>query len=162
MSEITTEKPQVTKKRKLNKDDQITIMNYTAGTAFYLSPRTQQEWKLVGFGAIDQIPYDELMTMKSSQPKLLKEPWIIVMDDDAIEQLSLKDVYKKILQPEEIDKFYSKMSHSQMEKFLDNATESMKELLLNLTLEKIRNKEFGDLFKIKLIESKLGKSLLTS
>jgi len=159
-NELIDEKKSIFKKKKFTKDDLITIMNFTAGTVFYQNPRTQQEWKMVGFGETEQIAFDELITMKSSQPKLLKEPYIIVMDDDAVEQLSLKDTYKKILRPDEIDKFYNKMSFAQMEKFIDNATESMRELLVNLTLERIRNKEFDSLAKVQLIESKLNKKLL--
>lgn len=160
-TEAQDDKKVVVKKKKFTKDDLITIMNFTVGTVFYQNPRTQQEWKMVGFGETEQITFDELITMKSSQPKLLKEPYIIIMDDDAVEQLSLKDTYKKILRPDEIDKFYNKMSFAQMEKFIDNATDSMRELLVNLTIERIRSKEFDSLAKVQLIESKLNKKLLT-
>lgn len=160
MTNATNENVATKKKKRFTKDDEITVMNYTAGTLFYLNPRTQQEWKMVGFGATETMTYDELVTMKSSQPAFLKEPYLFVMDDDAIEQLSLKETYKKILSPDKLDSFYTKMTNSQMEKFLDNATESMKELILNLTREKIRNYEFGDLFKIQLIENKLKTKLL--
>lgn len=145
--------------KKIDNDELIKVMNYTAGKLVYVNPRTQQQWLFEGYGATDHMPFVELQTMKSTYPKFLFEPWLVIMNDDAVDLLGLRKFYETILQPKEIDRFY-KMNEFEMEEFLNNAPKNMKQLIIDITREKIKNKSFGDLFKIKHIESVLNCKLL--
>lgn len=147
------------KSRSIKNDELIDVMNYTTGRLVYINPRSQQEWTFEGFGASDQIPFSELRTMKSMYPKFLFEPWMIILDEDVVQMLGLSKLYENILKPSEIDMFY-KMNEKQMEKFLLKAPNNMKTLLIDITKEKIKNKEFGDLFKIKHMENILDAKIL--
>lgn len=156
---IEKKKPEKVEVKKIENDDLIKVMNYTAGRLIYINPRTQQQWTFDGYGAIDHMSFSELQTIKSVYPKFLFEPWLVILNDEAVSQLGISDFYNKILQPKEIDKFFN-MSEYEMEAFLNNAPNNMKKLIIDITKDKIKKKTFGDLFKIKHIESVLKCKLL--
>ncbi len=147
------------KARTIDNDDLIDVMNYTQGKLVYINPRSQQEWIFENFGVVDRMSFSELKTMKATQSKFLFEPWLIPLDELASELLGLTRVHENILKLEEIDMFFQ-MNETDMEKFLSKAPNNMKMLIIKLTQEKIRNKEFSDLFKIRLIENLLKCQLL--
>ena len=48
------------------------------------------------------------------------------------------------------------MNDVEMVKFIQNTTKDMRSLIVSQTKQKIKSKEFGDLFKIKLIENTIN------
>ena len=146
------------KKRQLSRDDLITVMNNTAGTFIYQSRRTGREWLFTEYGQTDEIELGELITINNSHPRILKEPWLLVLDEDAIEYLGLKRLYENVLNPEELDRFFS-MSVDKMEQLLDKMPRGMKELIVGIAREKIKTGEFDSMAKIRLIEDKLKVNL---
>jgi len=147
-------------KKKLRNDDLVEVMNYTVGELIYVNPRTQETWIWSGFGDVQPIPYIEIKTIKSTHPKFIYEPWFIILDDNVVDTLGLTKLYENIIKPDEIDKFYN-MDTNEMVEILEKAPENVKLLIAQLTKDKIQKKEFGDLFKIRLIEEALKTDLLT-
>lgn len=145
--------------KKLKKDDLIDIMNNTVGTLVYVNPRTQETWRIEGYGTVDQMPYSELITMKASQPKFLYEPWLIILNDEAVEALGLSSLYENIIKPNEIDKFYQ-MTPNKMKEVLEKAPKDMKLLIGKLTKERVKSGQVNDLFRVRLIEETLNIDIL--
>lgn len=145
-------------KRKLNRDDSILVMNNTAGTLIYKSNRSGQEWYFTEYGQTDTIELGELITMNNAHGKFLKEPWLIVLDDDAVEYLGLKRFYDNIFEFDNIDSFFE-MPETKMEELLNKMPNGMKELIVGLSRRKIAEGTFDSMSKIRLIEQKLKVNL---
>jgi hypothetical protein len=146
--------------KKLKNNDEVTVVNNTVGKLIYISNKTGFQMVLDGYGAIDKIPFGELITMKSSQPKFINDAWLIILDEEAIKQLKLEKQYENIIKPDDLDSFYD-LNDKKMGEMLDNMPNQMKETIAKITKQKIENRELNDLFKIKLIEEKLGIELLS-
>jgi len=144
-----------TKKSKIKREDLIEVMSFTNGEVIYQNPRTQEEYIWNNFGDIKDVPFSELIEMKSRKPGYLTKPWLLILNDEVIEHFNLTDFYKTIIKPEEIDAFY-KMEEKEMVQFIHNTTKDMRRLIVTLTRQKIRNKELRDLFVIRLIESTIN------
>lgn len=142
-------------KPKIDRDELIEVMNFTTGEVIHINPRTKEEYIWSDYGDIKLLPFSELIEMKSRYPKFLKQPWLLIMNNEVIEHFGLTEFYKTLVMPEELDAFY-KMGDEEMVKFIHNTTKDMRSLIVTQTRQKIRNKEFGDLFKIRLIESTIN------
>lgn len=142
-------------KTKISRDELIEVMSFTNGEVIYINPRTQEEYIWNDYGNIKLVPFSELIEMKSRYPKYLTRPWLLILNDEVVAHFGYTDFYKTLVKPEEIDAFY-KMGDKKMVEFLHNTTKDMRSLIVSLTRQKIRDKEFGDLFKIRLIESTIN------
>jgi len=84
-------------KRKVKLDDVVSVMNTTTGKVLYRSKKTGAEWVLTEYGDTDQIEVSELVTMKNAHPRYLKEPWLLILDDDVVDYLGLSKLYNNVL-----------------------------------------------------------------
>lgn len=84
---------------------------------------------------------------------------MLILNDEAVKKLSLSELYKNLLKPEEIDNFLN-MDIDRIKEVLQKIPQEVKLLIARLTKEKVENKEFEDLFKIRLIEDILKIKLL--
>jgi len=151
----TVEKKTTVTKKKIGRNEQIEVMSFTTGEVIYINPRTREEYIWSDYGDIKLVPFSELIEMKSRYPKYLMQPWLLILDDRVVEHFGLVDFYKTLVKPDELEAFYQ-MGDEEMVKFLHNTTKDMRALIVSQTRQKIRDKEFGDLFKIKLIESTIN------
>ncbi|WP_425203608.1 hypothetical protein [Priestia megaterium] len=159
----TVETPEVKQtvrkqKKKLNRDDLILIMNSTAGRLVHTSRKTGQEWLFTEYGQTDEMELGELVTLNNSSPAMLREPWLLILDEDAVEYLGLKKLYENILTEEEMEEFFN-ASVEQMEALLEKLPKGMKELVAGLAKKKVENGTLDSISKIKLIEEKLKVTL---
>ena len=93
-------------KEKIERDELIEVMSITNGEVIYINPRTKEEYSWSEFGDIKDVPFAELIEIKSRYPKFLTQPWLYILDDRAIEHFGLTEFYKTIIKPEDIDEFY--------------------------------------------------------
>jgi hypothetical protein len=142
-------------KQQLDKNMLVTVANFTTGGLTYVNPRTGMQWRWVGFGATDDIELSELITIKSSQPKFLTEPWMLVLNDDVVEVLGLSKMYENIIKPDEFDRIYA-LPIDQLETILVNAPTGMKQVIALKAKQMIANGEFDSIQKQRLIEKVLN------
>jgi hypothetical protein len=138
-------------KRVVNRDDLVTIMNTTTGRVLYNSKKTGAEWVFNDYGDTDEIEVSELITMKNAHPRYLKEPWLLVLDDDVVDYLGLSQLYENVLNPDELDQFF-KLHEDQMKSIIEKAPRGIRQLIVSVANLKIANKSFDSLSKINLIE----------
>jgi len=148
-------KTEVIKKRKFKSDDEIEVANYTTGRCIYINPHTYQEWNWEGFGDTQPIPFGELVVMKANFPKFLTDPALVILNEDVAKYFHLTEQYKTILKPNDMDEFFN-LEENKMVNFLNKTSKQTKRLIAIITKQKIKNKELGDFFKIKLIEETLN------
>lgn len=150
-SEELVVKSEPTVKKQIDRNTLIPIANFTNGTLIYISKKTGATWELIGFGTTDEMELSELMSMRSSSPKFLGEPWLIVLDDEAVDYLGLTGLYQNIIMPENFDQFL-KMNIEQTKAFLEKAPKGMQQLIISKVKELIDKGQFDSIHKKKLIE----------
>jgi hypothetical protein len=138
-------------KRVVNRDDLVTIMNTTTGRVLYTSKKTGAEWSFSDYGDTDEIEVSELITMRNAHPRYLKEPWLLILDDDVVDYLGLTPLYENVLNPDELDEFF-KLPEEQMKAIIEKAPRGIRQLIVSVANRKIANKSFDSLSKIQLIE----------
>jgi hypothetical protein len=127
-AELKTESPK--KSVEIDRNELIPIMNATNGTLIYISKKTGTEIEFSEYGDIEYIDFQELLTMKNSQRRFLDEPFIIVMDERAVEALSLTKMYQNITNPDQIDSVYKK-NQSDFENIVELSPRGIKHLIIS-------------------------------
>lgn len=151
-----TPKKEVAKPRKkadINRDELI-LCRSAVRNLVYISKRTSEKFEWSDFGDVQYISMGELITMKSTQPRMLKEGWIIVDDEEAIEQLGLAKMYGNLFEIDDIDEFFE-LSDSEMRRILTNMPRGFKNTLATFAREKVESGELDSNKKIKLLEELL-------
>lgn len=141
------------KKADINRDELI-LCRSAVKNLVYISKRTSEKFEWADYGDVQYISMGELITMKSTQPRMLKEGWIIVDDEDAIEQLGLAKMYGNLFEIDDIDEFFE-LSDSEMKRILTNMPRGFKNTLATFAREKIESGELDSNKKIKLLEELL-------
>lgn len=154
--EIITEKSQQTqttrtRKKKINLNDDVEVINFTSGNLFYRSPKSGRPYDFAEFGSTDFMTVEELKTMLSAYPKFLREPWLLVLDSDVVDYLGLTSLYENIRMPKQVDMMF-KMPASELRVLLNSMPPGMKPLVVGRAMEKIRNNELDSISVIKLLE----------
>jgi hypothetical protein len=142
-------------KQQLEKDMLVPVANFTNGILIYVNKRNGMEWKWEGFGAVDEIELSELITIKSSQPKFLYEPWMFILDSDVVDHLGLTKMYENLMKPDDIDKIFQ-LSNDKIEELLQNAPSGMKQVIALRARDLMKQGKFDSLSKKRIIERVLN------
>lgn len=155
--EVKTVSSQPVRKARIELDRNllIPVMNNTTGTLIYISKKTGAEWKMQGYGAVDEMELGELITMKSAHPKFLNQPWLIILDDEVVEYLGLTKLYENVLKPEELDEFFD-LPIDEMESIMKKAPMGMKQLIASKAKQMYADGILDSVKKKELIESTFG------
>jgi hypothetical protein len=125
----TTSRP-VSKKVDIDRFETIPVMNITSGSLVYASRKTGAEWLFQEYGDIEYMEFQELLTMRSSQRRFFDEPFILVMDDDAVEHLGLTKMYENIKSPEQIDEIF-KLNQADFQEIVEKSPKGIKHLIVS-------------------------------
>ncbi len=159
VQENTVEKQEVKpEKRKLQREDLIPVMNYTSGLLVYES-RNGRGWRFENYGDTDEIELAELISIKNSQSRILNEPWMLILDDDAVEYLGLKKLYENVIKPDDMENLFT-LPDDRLEEVLRKAPASVKQLVADKAKQMIDNKKLNSLSTIQLVERVLNVELI--
>lgn len=150
-----TPKPVVRAKKRLeiNRDDLIECRS-AVNNLVYVSKRTGEKFEWAMYGDVNYITLGELITMKSTQPRMLKEGWLIVDDEEAIEQLGLAKMYGNLFEIDDIDEFFES-DEREIKRILTNMPRGFKKSLATFARERIQSGDLDSNRKIKLLEELL-------
>lgn len=151
---VETPTPTIPVKRKIPQIDlsqEIEIVNFTADGLIYKSPKSGRVWDMLEFGSSDMMSVDELKTMLSSHPSFLREPWLLIMDDEVVQYLNLTKLYENIHMPDEVDKLFA-LPVEKLKKVIETAPNGMKPLLVGRARLLINSGKLDSNSRIKLIE----------
>lgn len=142
-------------KREIDRFEQIPVMNVTNGQLIYASRKTGAEWLFTNYGDIEYMEFQELLTMRSSQRRFFDEPFIIVMDDDAVEYLGLTKMYANIKSPTQIDATF-KLAQADFEEVLEKSPKGIKHLIISRAKQLFESGELDSIKKVNYINEKYG------
>lgn len=162
VTEETIEKvePKLQKKVQIDRDSLIACYNITSGNLIYISRKTGLQTVWSNYGDVEYIDFAELLTMKASQPKFLNEPWVFVENEEVVNQLGLKELYKNIIPIHEVDEFF-KLNVNKAREILPKLPKGMKELISDKARKGIQDGELSNLQLIRLLEQELQIDLIT-
>ena len=145
-------------KVKLDKEDKISVMNNTTGRYGYIG-RSGYSFELEEYGDITDIPFGELQAMRAgSQKTHLENAYIIILDEDAVEELNYSKLYENVLDSEGVEELLK--DGDRLDKVIDKMPIAMKETVVSIAKKKFDNDELRDLFVIKTIEKKLNVKIM--
>lgn len=147
------------RKKEIDRDAWVTVMNYTDGRVEYSSKRTGAELVFSEFGQTDEIQVQDLITMKNAHSRYLREPWLIVLDDDVANFLGLGEIYENILDAEDVESFFN-LSVDKMEEILLKSPKGVVQTIVSMGIKKIESKELDSISTIRLIEKIAGIELV--
>lgn len=142
----TIAKP-ASQKKEIDRFENIAVMNVTNGTLIYTSRKTGAEWIFSEYGDIEYMEFQELLTMRSSQRRFFDEPFLLIMDDNAVEHLGLTKMYENIRNPEQIDTIF-KMNQREFEDVVEKSPKGIKHLIVSRAKKLY---EIGELDSVKKI-----------
>ena len=157
--ELEMNKNRVTvRESKLKDSDKVYVMNGLTGGLTYHSERSNKRWDFQTFGQMDTMEYSELKILRNSNPRMINQGMLIILDKDVQDEFNLTKMYENILTPDNIDEVFE-MKADDLEKFIDSLPEGQKISLFNTAQEKYESKELYDRRIIDLIERKFNISL---
>lgn len=149
--EVTGLKEERKIRKQINRNALIPIVNFTNGTFTHTSLKTGANWTLDGFGATGEMEFGELMAINSSSSVVLTEPWIVILDEDAVDYLGLNSLYEKLVMPNKFEKFL-RLDVDKTKEILEKAPTGFKLLVVSRVKQLITEGKFDSLSKKQLIE----------
>lgn len=146
-------------KPKLNLTDMILVKNGFAGRLIVHLPKAGYDVILNQFGDEDYIELAELKALRNGFPKYFINSWVVIDDPDAINFLSLDNVYKNSVSMEEMSEFFS-LSTDDMKVKIDKMSDGQKKSLVYQILEKIETGELDSRNTISFLETELNTQLV--
>ena len=160
--DIKEEVKDTPKKRKtvkqIDRNELIPCKNVCDNIVVYVSQRTGLKYRWSNYGDVEYIEFGELITMNSSYPKFLREPWIIPEDEDVIEALNLDKIYEKLIPLDEIEDFFTQPLDN-IKNAIKKAPKGNQEALVIRAIKMIKDGTLYDTRIIKLIEDELKVTL---
>lgn len=145
------------KRTEISRDDLIECRS-SRKNLVYISKRTGDKFEWAEYGDIQDITFGELITMKSTQPRFLKEGWVIVDDEEAIEQLGLTTMYGNIFEIKDMDSFFAS-DVQEIQRILSNMPRGFKNSIATFAREHVESGKLDSNRKIKLLEQLLDVDL---
>lgn len=155
---VETKAKEEKKKVKLSKDDKVPVMNNTTGRYGYVG-RSGYSFELEEYGDVTDVPFGELQAMRSgSQKRHLEDAFIIILDEDAVEELNYSKLYESVLDENGVDELLA--DSERLEKAISNMPVVMRETVVTIAKRKYENRELRDLFVIEAIEKNLNVKII--
>lgn len=145
------EKP--AKKVEMDRYEQIPVMNVTRHSLIYVSKKTGAEWEWSQFGDVEYIELQELISMRSGQKAFLHEPFLIILDGNAVNYLGLTKMYDKLVDLDNLDAVL-KMNQESFQEVLDNSPKGIRHTIIRMVKDKVDNEEDISYKKVNYINER--------
>lgn len=99
-------------------EEEIAVRSITFGGLTWISPRTNAHFRWNEIGAVEYIPFGELITMNNTKRQFLFNPLIIVQDERVVKYFRLQPVYEKVAQINNLEKIFNSGNRDEVEKVL--------------------------------------------
>ncbi|MEG2289636.1 MAG: hypothetical protein RSC24_06675 [Clostridium sp.] len=144
------------------KDDEVLTERVIAGIGDvkYIDKKTGDEYLWPEEGSTEYLTVDTLKRMIGRSPTFLKEPWIKIVDnEDAIEVLGLKDLYRKIEAIDDINSIIE-MSDNELYDIINGLSRGYRETLATNIMSKVSSGELTNILVIRRLERILDKEFM--
>lgn len=158
--EILTKEKETAKKAdevlsrgKVQLDDVVEVMAGTDGV-IYISKRTQQRWEFDKLGQRDEMTVREIQTMLNQQPRMIRDGWIIICDEEVVKYFKLEKLYETIFDISDINDVFE-LDVKEFEEVITNTPQGLKDAIATEAIKRYQREELYDTRVMKLIEQHL-------
>ena len=145
-------------RNEIDKNQEVCCRSITTGLLQYKSERTGTLIVWNDFGSEQWLSVDELIHMNASKPKFLQNPWIIIESDEIVKYLGLQNLYKSIIDIDNLEDFFRKPLSEIKDKLLKVPT-GFKENIAVKARQMITDGTLYDIRIIKILEETLDVDL---
>lgn len=153
--EVVETKPEP---RVIQDTDRITVMNNTTGVYGYHG-KNGFSFDLAAYGETIDIPFSELRIIKAGQDKIhIMDAWIIILDEDAVDQLNLTALYRNIYDDEQVDILLE--NSEAIRNAFPTMPKAMQTTIVARAMQKFKAQELNDYRVITAIKEVSGVDLI--
>ena len=154
---IATSKKSV---KKFNPDDMILCQSICVGQTFVKGFKSGIIYTFEALGAEEYIEYRDLVAAVRSKDSILFKPFIIVLDEDFInEQKTLKSFYENMYTPEDFEEFFT-LRPNQMVEALNNMPVGVRDTIKSMAVGRIQDGTFDSVVRIKALDNYFGTKMM--
>ena len=157
----TKEEPVVVKSKKTFKaDDLIDCTSTAVGVTFVYGDKSKKSYMFEAQGVVEGIRYDDLASMVNSRSSYLFRPFIIVKDEDFIEQYpKLKAFYEETWTTQDMNATL-RLPPAELKEALQLMPVGIQKSLQELVATKIANGTMDSVSRIKVLDEFFGTQLM--
>ena len=126
----------------------VSVSNFTIG---YRTKETNTMLIWNSYGDEHEMKIGEVINMLGESEKYLKQPWLIVDDEEFMEAMNLGELYDLVFDLEDLDAFF-KQSEYKIKEGLDRLSVSMRNDVLNRAVAMIYNGEINNLRLVQFLK----------
>ncbi|MDU3410094.1 hypothetical protein [Clostridium sp.] len=126
----------------------VSVSNFTVG---YKTKETNTMLIWNNYGDEHEMKIGEVINMLGESEKFLKQPWLIVDDEEFVEAMNLGELYDLVFDLEDLDKFF-KQSANKIKEELNRLSEKMRNDVLNRAISMIYNGEINNLQLVQFLK----------
>lgn len=146
--------------KKFNPDDLILCQSICVGQTFVKGFKSGTIYTFEALGAEEYIEYKDLVAAVRSKDSILFKPFIIVLDEDFInEQKPLKSFYENMYTPEDFEEFF-RLNPNQMVEALNNMPVGIRDTIKSMAVGKIQDGIFDSVARIKALDDYFGTKMM--
>lgn len=134
-------------------DEEIAVRSVTFGGLSWISPKSNAHYRWNEIGAVEYIPFSDLVAMNNTTQAFLTEPYIILQDKRAVDYFRLAPVYEKIAVVNSLEELFKEGNLTKIEKALrDIRNTSMRNVAISKIKELRETHTLNNIDVIRLIE----------
>ena len=156
-TELSSQKK--SERKHFSDSDTVLVRNGTQGILHFRGGKTGFIYTFNKFGDELEVEFGDLKTRKSGNGiKFFSNNWLLIDDEDVLEQLNIKQFYDKSLSYDDFENIFT-LSADVIQGTIDKLNESQKTIVTCLAVEKFKNREITDITVIDALEDALGQEL---
>ncbi len=143
---------------KLPDDHMVEVQSRVVGELILVHPVTQETLQIDNFGDFEYASMKLIRHFKKKSKFVLTEPMLLILDDDAIDDLQLRKEYDKFIgtgTPEELEALFDKPLEEFMA-IIKSASDMTKDTIASLAQSKFVRGELDSHTKISYLEKELN------
>lgn len=145
-------------KQPLTDSDKVTVMNNTTGRYGYVG-KSGYSFQLEEYGDTADVPFGELRAMSASKQKRhITDAFIIILDDEAVEELNYSKLYEDVLDVDGVESILSQPEKLKLT--LPKMPKIMRETVITIARQKYKNGELNDLRVINAIKDSVDINIM--
>lgn len=155
-SNVTVKASSRKQEETISGDEEIAVRSITLGGTTWISPKTNAHYRWNEIGAIEYIPFGELVTLNNTKRAFLFKPMVIVMDERAVKYFRLQETYEKVAQIHNLKNVFDTNNLADISKVLDTIIRvNMRDVAISKIRDMRKTGQLNNIDIIQLVEKKL-------
>lgn len=143
------------RKKEIDRFEPIPVMNVTNGKLIYVSKKTGSQWVWGSYGDVEYVEYQELLSMRSGNKAFLDEPFLIVLEDDVVNNLGLTKMYKNLNNLDSLDDIF-RMNNKDFQEVIEKSPKGIVYSIVTKARQKVEDGTLDSMWKVNYLNTKFN------